>query len=511
VRARRATGDRPTGDGAAGNSGGGNSADSISGSDVSGAGGAGSGNSGGSGTDGGPRILYLSGDPVAGVVPFVRHRLPARALAGYSHVLLRDEPDGVPPAGPAPVGPILRFESLYGPTRTSLRRVSVTGHRDVGHGREVVAGLLGEPIRLDRPIADLRVDLIRGPVPAAPPDGHTPHPLYELVERPGLTWADLVIPDELLARLRRDLKAIERRDVLRSWGVDEVRGLAGRLGLALNLTGPSGSGKSLAARVIAAELRRPLLIVDYAQLESKYVGDTGKHVAAVFAAARQHAGVLFFDEADALLGRRVSNLQQSYDTALNVTRSVLLMQLQSYDGLVLFASNLPGNYDPAFRRRIADHLEFPMPDAAARAAILAGHTPARLPGRSGLDFGALGAASAGLSGGELAGVVYQACLHTLDRWPDATVRQGDFTAAIDAARAAQRLIPDRPVTPAGSGTAGSGPAGSGPAGSGPAGSGPAGSGSAGSGSAGSGPVGSADGRELLLDQLDRPTQRAGAG
>lgn len=434
-----------------------------------GLGGSGSGGSGGSATDGGPRILYLSGDPVAGVVSFVRHRLPARALTGYSHVLLRDEPDQPDqPAGPvlpAPAGPVLRFESLYGPTRTSLRRVSVTGHRDIQHGREVVAGLLGEPVTLPRPVADLRVDLIR-PATARATAG-TSHPLYELVERSGLTWADLVVPAELQARLRRNLRAVERRDVLRSWGLDEVPGFAGRVGVSLNLTGPSGTGKSLAARVVAAELRRPLLVVDYAQLESKYVGDTSKHVAAVFAAAREHGGVLFFDEADSVLGRRTATLQQSYDTALNITRSVLLMELQAFDGLVLFASNLPGNYDPAFRRRILDHIEFPMPDAAARAAILAAHTPVRLPGRSRLDFGTLGAAGGSLSGGELATVAYQACLRTLDRWPDAAVRQADFVAALDAARAAQRLIPDRSVGAAGAAVdAGTGEAGPGEAGPG---------------------------------------------
>ena len=195
------------------------------------------------------------------------------------------------------------------------------------------------------------------------------------------------------------------------------------------------------------------MVVDYAQLESKYVGDTSKHIRRVFADARRLGGVLFFDEADSFLGRRSEEVRQSYDTAVNSTRAVMLMELQSFQGVVLFATNLIGNYDPAFRRRILDHIEFPLPDAAARGHILDRHTPALIPGRHALDFARLGELSDTLSGGELANVAYQASLDLLARLddrPDAgpgeppVVGEADFLAAIRGAQRAREMLPDRP-------------------------------------------------------------------
>jgi hypothetical protein len=194
------------------------------------------------------------------------------------------------------------------------------------------------------------------------------------------------------------------------------------------------------------------MIVDYAQLESKYVGDTSKNIRSVFSDARNLGDcVLFFDEADSFLGRRSEDVRHSYDTAVNSTRAVMLMELQSFQGIVLFATNLIKNYDPAFRRRILDHIEFPLPDAQARACILDAHTPKHIPGRAGLDFARLGELSDSLSGGELANVAYQASLDLLARLdshtdlPEAelTVSDDDFIAAIRSAQRAREMLPDR--------------------------------------------------------------------
>jgi SpoVK/Ycf46/Vps4 family AAA+-type ATPase len=161
--------------------------------------------------------------------------------------------------------------------------------------------------------------------------------------------------------------------------------------------------------------------------------------------------VLFFDEADSFLGRRSEDVRQSYDTAVNSTRAVMLMELQSFQGVVLFATNLIRNYDPAFRRRILDHIEFPLPNAKACARILDSHTPKNIPGRAGLDFARLGELSDSLSGGELANVAYQASLGLLARLdshnalPEAElmVSDDDFIAAIRNAQRAREMLPDQ--------------------------------------------------------------------
>jgi ATP-dependent 26S proteasome regulatory subunit len=135
----------------------------------------------------------------------------------------------------------------------------------------------------------------------------------------------------------------------------------------------------------------------------------------------------------------------------------MLMELSSFDGVVLFATNLISNYDPAFRRRILDHIEFPLPDAAARGRILDHHTPVRVPGRQALDFAHLGELSDTLSGGELANVAYQACLSLLARLEttdgatnEATdgatgglISEADFAEAITSAKRSRKLLPDR--------------------------------------------------------------------
>jgi SpoVK/Ycf46/Vps4 family AAA+-type ATPase len=276
--------------------------------------------------------------------------------------------------------------------------------------------------------------------------------LYELIEQPTARWEDLIIPDVLKSRLQRNLSVLRHRETLLAWGFGDIPGYENRMAVALNLVGPSGTGKSFSAQVIAHELGRPLMVVDYAQLESKYVGDTSKNIRSVFSDARSRGDcVLFFDEADSFLGRRSEDVRQSYDTAVNSTRAVMLMELQSFQGVVLFATNLIKNYDPAFRRRIIDHIEFPLPDAQARARILDSHTPKNIPGRADLNFVRLGEFSDSLSGGELANVAYQASLGLLAQLdspadlPEAelTVSDDDFITAIRSVQRAQEMLPDR--------------------------------------------------------------------
>ncbi|MFF5371820.1 ATP-binding protein [Streptomyces sp. NPDC013187] len=345
----------------------------------------------------------------------------------------------------------LESESRFAERTSQVRAFAVSGYRDQEQGEQVLAQLQEVPIRLPVKVPLLHVHLDGGN-PGAHDDrlGSAPDrrnsksaSLYQLV-RPRAGLDDLILPEATKRRLLRNVTALRHRDILLDWGFGDIPGYENRLGSSLNFVGPSGTGKSLAARAVAHELGRPLLVVDYAQLESAYVGETSKNIKAVFDTATEQQAVLFFDEADSFLGARVQEVRQSYDTAVNSTRAVMLMRLQEFDGVVLFATNLPSNYDQAFYRRILDHVEFPLPDERSRARILALHTPARLPGKEFLDFTALAACSEGLSGGDLANVMYLASLRLLERISredeQAVLAQTDVIEAVDDVRNGKSLM-----------------------------------------------------------------------
>lgn len=154
------------------------------------------------------------------------------------------------------------------------------------------------------------------------------------------------------------------RVVYEKWGLEETHKYAKRLGI--NLYGPSGTGKTMAAHAIASYLHRRILIVNYADIESKFVGKTPKNIRRAFEAAAETGSILFFDEADAILSRRVTSMTSSTDVSVNQTRSVMLMLLNDYQDFVIFATNFIENFDPAFMRRISTHIKFELPDYDCR-------------------------------------------------------------------------------------------------------------------------------------------------
>lgn len=145
------------------------------------------------------------------------------------------------------------------------------------------------------------------------------------------------------------------------WGLSEL-GIGLRESFSINFFGPPGTGKSITAEAIACKLGKSIIKVNYADIESKYVGDTPKNITKIFNKAKEFGSVLFFDEADSILGKRLSNVSSSTDTSVNLTRSVMLTQLDDFVGIVVFATNFYKNYDKAFIRRIFSHIEFEMPD-----------------------------------------------------------------------------------------------------------------------------------------------------
>jgi SpoVK/Ycf46/Vps4 family AAA+-type ATPase len=195
-------------------------------------------------------------------------------------------------------------------------------------------------------------------------------PANELVEaiEPRRTFDDVVLPETTLRSLNHALALVRKHDLIfRQWGLAERH--SSGLGLAFHFAGPPGTGKTICAEALAYALDQRLLVVRYSELESRWVGQTAKHVASVFRAAERQNAVLFFDEADAIAGRRFTSLSAAYEREANAVVNVLLHELESFDGVVIFATNLAANIDPAFERRIKTHILFEMPNAEERERI----------------------------------------------------------------------------------------------------------------------------------------------
>jgi SpoVK/Ycf46/Vps4 family AAA+-type ATPase len=199
---------------------------------------------------------------------------------------------------------------------------------------------------------------------------------YFVPADPRYSFEFLVLPRKTMDELLLAVDMLEVRDLV--FGRWNLRRIEPRPGSAINLHGSPGTGKTLAAHAIAARLKRKIIQAKYSQLESKYHGEGPKNLDALFYAAKTHDAVLFLDEADALMSQRFETTSQGSEHAVNAMRSELVMSLDQYDGLVIFATNFVRSYDTAFDSRVR-HIEFPKPDAGARAAIWTNHFPRELP------------------------------------------------------------------------------------------------------------------------------------
>jgi SpoVK/Ycf46/Vps4 family AAA+-type ATPase len=249
-------------------------------------------------------------------------------------------------------------------------------------------------------------------------------PARELVEAivPRRSFDDVVLPATTLRALNHALALVRKHDlILNQWGLGE-RHSAG-LGLAFHFAGAPGTGKTICAEALAHALDKRLLVVRYAELESRWVGQTSKHVAAVFRAAARQDAVLFFDEADAIAGRRFTSMQAAYEREANAVVNVLLHELETFPGVVIFATNLAANIDPAFERRIRTHILFEMPNEAERERIWAVQLHARkTPLADDVDFRALAEAYP-RSGGDIKNAVLKAAqIATTEPGPDSAKR-----------------------------------------------------------------------------------------
>ncbi|ENA27882.1 hypothetical protein HMPREF1487_09065 [Pseudomonas sp. HPB0071] len=163
------------------------------------------------------------------------------------------------------------------------------------------------------------------------------------------------------------IKIQHYRTIYIEWGFASVDPTG--KGVVLNFYGPPGTGKTLTAEALAGSLGKPLISISIADLESKFMGDTAKNIVQLFKHATDEGAVLFFDEADTLLGKRLSSVTQGVDNEVNAMRSTLLIELEKHEGLVVFATNFARNYDSAFISRITQHVKFELPAALERQAI----------------------------------------------------------------------------------------------------------------------------------------------
>lgn len=207
--------------------------------------------------------------------------------------------------------------------------------------------------------------------------------IIEIID-PKYTLDSVYLNPESKKQIMNTIEIKKHRDkIFNEWGLGET--IKSDRAIILNFYGPAGTGKSLTAEAIAGTLGKKLYSVNYSELESKYVGETPKNIKQVFKRAKDEDAVLVMDEADSFLSKRLSNITQSADYGVNITRSVMLLELEKFDGIVIFTTNLLENYDEAFKRRILSNIKFELPDKKGRKKIWDIHIPSKLPLKENID------------------------------------------------------------------------------------------------------------------------------
>jgi len=235
---------------------------------------------------------------------------------------------------------------------------------------------------------------------------HSKHKLRDLAVKiePKAGWDDIVLPADKIVHLREICSHFQYRyRVFCDWGYGKK--LSNGKGLSAIFSGPSGTGKTMAAEVLARELDLDLYKVDLSGVVSKYIGETEKNLRRIFDEAETSNAILFFDEADALFGKR-TKVADAHDRYANVETSYLLQKMEEFEGVVILATNLSENMDDAFTRRVRFIVEFPFPDEANRLRIWQSHLAAGTPAAE-VDLGTL-AREFSLSGGNIRNIALSA-------------------------------------------------------------------------------------------------------
>ena len=249
-------------------------------------------------------------------------------------------------------------------------------------------------------------------------------------------WSDLVLPEGQTAILRQIvMHARQAARVYGAWGFAARHGRG--LGLSALFSGASGTGKTMAANVIAGELDRDLYQIDLALVMSKYIGETEKHLRKIFDAAERSGAILLFDEADSLFGKR-SQVRDSHDRYANLEVSYLLQRMESYRGVALLTTNMQNALDSAFQRRLRFVAHFPFPDEASRERIWRNVFPAAAP-RQNLDCARL--AQLNVTGGSIRNIAVLAAFLAADEEAPISMRHVRDAAQVEYGKL------DKPLSP----------------------------------------------------------------
>jgi SpoVK/Ycf46/Vps4 family AAA+-type ATPase len=222
---------------------------------------------------------------------------------------------------------------------------------------------------------------------------------------PRYAWSDLILPDTQMNMLREMTSTIKYRSlVLEDWGVGQK--LVPSTGITTLFVGPPGTGKTMAAEVIAADLGLDLYKIDLSGVVSKYIGETEKNLERIFTEADRSNAILFFDEADAIFGKR-SDVKDARDRYANIEISYLLQRMESYNGVTILATNLGTNLDDAFTRRLQFRITFSDPEIEQRMQIWQTLFPPGVPRASDVDWAWL-AHKFNLTGGNIRNIIVAA-------------------------------------------------------------------------------------------------------
>jgi AAA+ superfamily predicted ATPase len=255
---------------------------------------------------------------------------------------------------------------------------------------------------------------------------------------PRATWDDIVLPEDAIEQMRELCQRVDCRDrVLDDWGFGDK--LSRGRGTAALFSGGSGTGKTMAAEVIANALGLDLYRIDLARVVSKFIGETEKNLSGIFDAAEGANAILFFDEADALFGKR-SEVKDAHDRYANVEISYLLQRMEEYDGIAILATNLPDHLDTAFARRLAFSVHFPFPDERSQLSLWSRAWPRETPLAEDMDREAL-AREHRLSGGSIRNVALASAFHAVT--DDSSIAMRHVRAAIE--RESQKLRKSTPL------------------------------------------------------------------
>jgi ATP-dependent 26S proteasome regulatory subunit len=240
------------------------------------------------------------------------------------------------------------------------------------------------------------------------------HSLTTLARKinPNYTWQDIILPTSQKAQLQEICDQVKNwQTVYQDWGFNQKLSLG--KGLNVLFYGPPGTGKTMAAEVIAHELKLDLYKIDLSQIVNKYIGETEKNLDRIFTAAQNSNAILFFDEADALFGKR-SEVKDAHDRYANIEVGYLLQKMEEHDGIAILATNLRQNLDDAFIRRIQIVIDFPFPDAEQRRSIWQSLIPEQAPQSDDIDFEFL-AQEIKLAGANLKNIVLTAAFYAANQ------------------------------------------------------------------------------------------------